>query len=55
MSPFHAKQLLRAINHNLQLYEKNFGPDGLYADAARAEVVLILSRERIGASLRWSW
>jgi hypothetical protein len=26
MSPFHAKQLLRAINHNLQLYEKNFGP-----------------------------
>lgn len=26
MNPFHAKQLLRAINHNLQLYEKNFGP-----------------------------
>jgi hypothetical protein len=26
MSPFHAKQLLRAINHNLQLYEKSFGP-----------------------------
>jgi hypothetical protein len=25
MSPFHAKQLLRAINHNLQLYEKSFG------------------------------
>jgi len=26
MNPFHAKQLLRALNHNLQLYEKNFGP-----------------------------
>jgi len=26
MSPFHAKQLLRAIGHNLQLYEKSFGP-----------------------------
>ena len=26
MTPFHAKQLLRAITHNLQLYEKNFGP-----------------------------
>lgn len=26
MSPFHAKQLLRAINHNLRLYEQNFGP-----------------------------
>jgi len=26
MSPFHAKQLLRAINHNLKLYEQNFGP-----------------------------
>jgi len=26
MTPFHAKQLLRAINHNLQLYEKTFGP-----------------------------
>ncbi len=25
MSPFHAKQLLRAISHNLQLYEKSFG------------------------------
>jgi hypothetical protein len=25
MTPFHAKQLLRAINHNLQLYEKTFG------------------------------
>jgi hypothetical protein len=26
MSPFHARQLLRAINHNLKLYEQNFGP-----------------------------
>lgn len=26
MTPFHAKQLLRAITHNLQLYEKTFGP-----------------------------
>lgn len=26
MSPFHAKQLLRAINHNLKLYEQIFGP-----------------------------
>ncbi|MCU0304638.1 MAG: DUF3467 domain-containing protein [Thermoanaerobaculales bacterium] len=26
MNPFHAKQLLRAISHNLQLYEKSFGP-----------------------------
>jgi hypothetical protein len=26
MSPFHAKQLLRAITHNLQLYEKSYGP-----------------------------
>ena len=25
MSPFHAKQLLRAITHNLQLYEKTYG------------------------------
>jgi hypothetical protein len=26
MSPFQAKQLLRALTRNLQLYEKNFGP-----------------------------
>ena len=26
MSPFHARQLLRAVNHNLKLYEQNFGP-----------------------------
>ena len=26
MHPFHAKQLLRALTHNVQLYEKNFGP-----------------------------
>ena len=26
MNPFHAKQLVRALNHNLTLYEKNFGP-----------------------------
>ena len=26
MSPFHAKQLLRAINHTLNLYEESFGP-----------------------------
>jgi hypothetical protein len=26
MSPFHAKQLLRAISHNLKLYEQSFGP-----------------------------
>jgi hypothetical protein len=25
MSPFHAKQLARALNHNLQLYEESFG------------------------------
>ncbi len=25
MSPFQAKQLLRALTHNLQLYEKSFG------------------------------
>ena len=28
MSPFHAKQLLRALSHNLQAYEKTFGPIG---------------------------
>jgi hypothetical protein len=26
MSPFQAKQLLRALNHNLELYERTFGP-----------------------------
>ena len=26
MSPFHAKQLLRALEHNLKMYEQNFGP-----------------------------
>jgi hypothetical protein len=26
MNPFHAKQLVRALSHNLQLYEKTFGP-----------------------------
>jgi len=26
MNPFQAKQLLRALTHNLQLYEKNLGP-----------------------------
>ena len=26
MNPFHAKQLMRALNHNLKLYEQNFGP-----------------------------
>ncbi|MBL4539812.1 MAG: DUF3467 domain-containing protein [Oceanicaulis sp.] len=26
MSPFQAKQLLRALNHNLELYERSFGP-----------------------------
>jgi hypothetical protein len=26
MNPFQAKQLLRALNHNVQMYEKNFGP-----------------------------
>jgi hypothetical protein len=26
MNPFQAKQLLRALTHNLQMYEKNFGP-----------------------------
>jgi hypothetical protein len=25
MSPFHARQLMRALNHNLKLYEQNFG------------------------------
>ncbi len=26
MNPFHAKQLARVLNHNLQMYEKTFGP-----------------------------
>jgi len=26
MNPFQAKQLLRALSHNLQMYEKSFGP-----------------------------
>ena len=26
MNPFQAKQLLRALTHNLKLYEKNIGP-----------------------------
>lgn len=26
MNPFHAKQLMRALSHNLKLYEQNFGP-----------------------------
>ena len=26
MSPFQAKQLLRALSHNLQIYERTFGP-----------------------------
>lgn len=26
MSPFQAKQLLRALNHNVQMYERTFGP-----------------------------
>jgi len=25
MTPFQAKQLLRALSHNLQIYERNFG------------------------------
>jgi len=25
MNPFQAKQLLRALSHNVQMYEKNFG------------------------------
>ncbi len=25
MTPLHAKQLLRALSHNLQMYEKTFG------------------------------
>jgi hypothetical protein len=28
MNPFHAKQLMRALNHNLQLYESSFGAIG---------------------------
>ncbi len=26
MTPFQAKQLLRALTHNLQMYERTFGP-----------------------------
>jgi hypothetical protein len=26
MNPFQAKQLLRALSHNLEMYEKSFGP-----------------------------
>jgi hypothetical protein len=26
MNPFQAKQLLRALNHNIQMYENTFGP-----------------------------
>lgn len=26
MNPFQAKQLLRALSHNIQMYEKTFGP-----------------------------
>ena len=26
MSPFQAKQLLRALTHNVQMYERTFGP-----------------------------
>jgi hypothetical protein len=25
MSPFHAKQMLRALSHNVQMYEQQFG------------------------------
>jgi hypothetical protein len=25
MSPFHSRQLLRALSHNMQLYERSFG------------------------------
>ena len=26
MNPFQARQLLRALSHNIQMYEKSFGP-----------------------------
>ena len=26
MTPFHAKQLVKALNHNIGLYEQKFGP-----------------------------
>jgi hypothetical protein len=26
MNPFQAKQLLRALTHNIQMYEKSYGP-----------------------------
>jgi len=26
MNPFQAKQLLRALSHNVQMYEQSFGP-----------------------------
>ena len=26
MTPFHAKQLLKALRHNIELYERKFGP-----------------------------
>jgi hypothetical protein len=26
MNPFQAKQLLRALSHNVQMYENSFGP-----------------------------
>jgi hypothetical protein len=33
MGPFQAKQLLRALTHNIQMYERTFGP---IADPPRA-------------------
>jgi len=28
MTPFHAKQLIKALSHNIGLYEQKFGPIG---------------------------
>ncbi len=36
MNPFQAKQLLRALSHNIQMYEKSFGP---IPDPPKQEIV----------------
>jgi hypothetical protein len=38
MNPFQAKQLLRALTHNIQMYEKTYGPIAEPA-AGQADVI----------------
>ena len=41
MNPFQAKQLLRALSHNVQMYEKSFGP---IPDPPQQEIIASQSR-----------